>query len=109
MIRRIRKYYGVMVKWISHGPSKPSFQVRVLVTPPYNKPTVIGSNPIGRAILLKGEDMSFLSSRRFSLGCTYFNIAVALQAFYHGSIGFGLLCTGFAALCFYNYRNAPQV
>ena len=106
MIKRIRKYYGVMVKWISHGPSKPSFQVRVLVTPPYNKPTVTGSNPVGRAILLKGEDMSFLSSRRFSLICTFLNVVFAVQSFSHGNIGLGLLCTGFAVLCFYNYRNA---
>jgi len=53
--------------------------------------------------------MSFLSSRRFSLICTVLNVAFAVQSFSHGSIGLGLLCTGFAALCFYNYRNAPQV
>ena len=50
--------------------------------------------------------MDFLSSRRFSLICTVLNTAFAVQAFSHGSVGFGLLCTAFAGICFYNYRRA---
>ncbi len=47
----------------------------------------------------------FLASRNFSLACALFNGIFALNAFGNGSWLFGILCTGFFALCMKNYLD----
>ncbi len=51
---------------------------------------------------------NFLASKNFSLACALLNGIFALNAFSNGSWLFGLLCTGFCALCTKNYLTAGE-
>jgi hypothetical protein len=50
--------------------------------------------------------MDLLQSKNFSLVCTVINGLMAIHGFINGDWGWGLICVGFAAFCYNNYRNA---